>query len=101
VAHQFFPMVQGGNFILRKAAFIQAGGFNTDIDFYGEDTFIAARASKIGEVSFDLDMWAYSSSRRMEAEGFATIGLRYIANWASVWILGKPWTETYRDHRSK
>jgi glycosyltransferase involved in cell wall biosynthesis len=99
VAHQFFPMVQGGNFVLRKSAFHLAGGFNTNIDFYGEDTDIAVRASKVGKVVFDLDMWAYSSSRRMEAEGFATIGLRYIVNWASVWILGRPWTESYRDWR--
>jgi glycosyltransferase involved in cell wall biosynthesis len=100
-AHQIFPMVQGGNFILKKSALQQAHGFNTSIEFYGEDTDTAVRLSKVGKIRFDLDMWAYSSSRRMDEEGFTKTGIRYILNWASIWIFGKPFTLGHHDIRPK
>src|SRR3954462_12474835 len=31
-------VVQGGNFVFRRDAWIKAGGFNREIKFYGEDT---------------------------------------------------------------
>jgi glycosyltransferase involved in cell wall biosynthesis len=100
-AHQVFPMIQGGNFILKKSALEQVDGFNTKIDFYGEDTDTAVRLSKVGKVKFDLDMWAYSSSRRMDKEGFTKTGIRYILNWAYIWVWGRPFTDEYHDIRPK
>jgi glycosyltransferase involved in cell wall biosynthesis len=97
--HQKYPMLQGGNFILRKRPMLDAGGFNTEIDFYGEDTDTAMRLSKIGEVVFSSRMWAYTSSRRMDEEGLLRVGLRYIVNYAWVWIAGRPWTTKHCDHR--
>jgi glycosyltransferase involved in cell wall biosynthesis len=99
--HYVLPMTTGGNCILRKSALVAVGGFNTEIDFYGDDTDTAVRLSKVGKVKFDLDLWTFSSARRMEAEGFFVIGLRYIANWAWIWIFGKPLTTSYYDHRPK
>jgi glycosyltransferase involved in cell wall biosynthesis len=99
VAHQFWPMLQGGNFILRKQALQRAGGFNTEIDFYGEDTDTAVRLSKVGRLHFDLDMWVYTSARRMDAEGLFVTGAKYIANYVWIWLFGRPWSTEYRDHR--
>ena len=48
-------MVQGGNFVLRRAALEQIGGFNTAISFYGEDTDIARRMNQVGEVKFTFE----------------------------------------------
>src|SRR3989344_6185281 len=36
-------MVQGGNFVLKRAAWDSVGGFDTTISFYGEDTDVAKR----------------------------------------------------------
>ena len=101
VAHQIFPMLQGGNFILKKSAILEAGGFNTAIDFYGEDTDTAVRLSKIGKVVFDLDMWAYSSSRRFEYEGLFNTGARYIMNYLWVSIFGRVYNQQHIDVRPK
>ena len=97
--HMIAPMLQGGNFILRKDKMIEAGGFNTALDFYGEDTDTAVRLSKVGKVRFELGMWVWSSSRRFDREGMTRVGTRYIANYIWMWITGKPWTVEYRDHR--
>src|SRR6202789_4422156 len=99
VAHQIRPMLQGGNFILRRQALRDAGGFNTEIDFYGEDTDTAVRLSKVGKINFDLDMWVYTSARRMNEEGLLAPGAKYIANYVWIWLFGKPWSTEYRDHR--
>lgn len=99
-AHLVWPMLQGGNFILKKEYLFLAGGFNTAIDFYGEDTDTAMRLSKVGLVVFDLDMWIYTSARRMTEEGLIRVGARYIANYVWMWLFDKPWSTDYRDHRS-
>src|SRR4029077_6892364 len=43
-------MIQGGNFIISKRALKAAGGFNSNFRFYGEDTELARRLSKVGPV---------------------------------------------------
>ena len=98
-AHQIRPMLQGGNFILRRQALRDAGGFNTEIDFYGEDTDTAVRLSRIGKINFDLDMWVYTSARRMNEEGLLATGAKYVVNYVWIWLFGKPWSAEYRDHR--
>lgn len=99
ISHQFFPVLQGGNFIVRKSAMLKAGGFNTDIEFYGEDTDTAVRLSKVGKVAFNLNLWVWSSARRMEREGMFLTGGRYILNYIWIWAVGKPWTAKYHDWR--
>jgi glycosyltransferase involved in cell wall biosynthesis len=47
-------MVQGGNFVLRREALEQIGGFDTAISFYGEDTDIARRMSQVGKCGLRL-----------------------------------------------
>ena len=101
VSHQMLPMMQGGNFVIDKWALQHAGGFNTDIDFYGEDTDTAVRMSKVGKVEFDLGMWVWSSARRMQREGMFVTGSRYVLNYFWIWLAGHPWTNKYDDHRPK
>jgi GT2 family glycosyltransferase len=98
-SHQIFPMIQGGNFILKKSALQQAGGFNTKLDFYGEDTDTAIRLSEIGKIKFDLNMWVYSSARRVKNDGLFILGSRYVLNYFWIWVAGKPWTTDYHDIR--
>lgn len=91
--------VQGGNFIVRKSALAKIGGFNTDINFYGEDVAIAQKLEKIGRVHFTFDLPIQTSARRFAAEGFVRTGLRYALNFFWMTYFGKPFTGQHRDIR--
>lgn len=100
VLHKVLPMVQGGNLVVRREALLAAGGFDTDIDFYGEDTATAVRLNKQGRIVFNPKLGIWSSARRMKIEGFSRVGMRYAANYFWMWLAGRPLTRTYRDHRN-
>ena len=93
-------LLQGGNFVLRRSALDQIGGFNTEISFYGEDTDIARRMSVVGKVKFSFRLTMLTSGRRLMKEGVFTTGFRYAIN--HIWILAfhKPFTKTYGDIRT-
>ena len=94
-------MVQGGNFVLRRKALEQIGGFNTDIAFYGEDTDIARRINRVGQVRFTFDLKMFSSARRLKKEGMLTIAARYTINYLWTTFRKKPFTEEYIDIREQ
>jgi glycosyltransferase involved in cell wall biosynthesis len=92
-------MMQGGNFVVRRTALEKIGGFDTNIEFYGEDTDVAKRLSRVGKVSFRFTLIAHTSGRRLAKEGVLRTSARYAANFASVILLGKPVTKQYKDIR--
>lgn len=92
-------MLQGGNFIIRRDAFTRVGGFDTTIAFYGEDTDVARRLSKVGRVLWTWKLPMYSSGRRLKAEGVVMTGWRYTLNYLSVLFLKRPVTKNYSDIR--
>ncbi|MFA5995465.1 MAG: glycosyltransferase family A protein [Patescibacteria group bacterium] len=93
-------LVQGGNFIVTKAALNKIGGYNTkEFTFYGEDADLARRLFKIGLVKFSLNFKIFSSARRLVAEGLLTMGLRYAINYLWVVFFKKPFNKTYLDIR--
>ena len=94
-------MVQGGNFVLRRAALESIGGFNTNIAFYGEDTDIARRLNRVGEVVFTFQLKMFSSARRLKSEGMLRVGIRYTMNYLWTTFRKRPFTETYIDHRER
>ncbi|MFL5286671.1 MAG: glycosyltransferase family 2 protein [Rhodopila sp.] len=73
-------MLQGGNFIVRRAALEAVGGYNPLFSFYGEDTDVARRLNAVGCVKFTFGLPALSSGRRLIEEGLVTISLRYAVN---------------------
>jgi glycosyltransferase involved in cell wall biosynthesis len=92
-------VVQGGNFVLKRDAWIKAGGFNREIKFFGEDTDVAVRLSKIGKVKFSFKLKMMTSGRRLAEEGvFRTAGT-YTLNFFWVTFAGKPATKTHTDIR--
>lgn len=92
-------MIQGGNFVIRRSAWIKAGGYDTSISFYGEDTDIAVRMNRVGPVKWTFGLPMYTSGRRLENEGvFKTAGT-YVLNYFSVTFRGRPATEDYTDIR--
>jgi glycosyltransferase involved in cell wall biosynthesis len=94
-------MVQGGNFVLRRAALEQIGGFNLDISFYGEDTDIARRLHRVGIVKFTFGLKMFSSARRLKHEGMATIAARYTMNYFWTTFRHRPFTQDYIDIREQ
>ena len=72
VLHGLFgagAVAQGGNYVLRRSALEAIGGFDTSIEFYGEDTDIARRIAKVGKVVWTFHLPVYSSGRRLTHEG--------------------------------
>lgn len=92
-------MLQGGNFVLRREALEKIGGFDTNIEFYGEDTDIARRISKVGKVKFTFKLPMYTSGRRLKHEGTLRTASKYAANYVYTLIFGKPLTVSYTDVR--
>ncbi len=92
-------MLQGGNFVVRRSALEKAGGYNTDIDFYGEDTDVARRLSKVGKVRFAFGLPMYSSGRRLAKEGGLTMALRYGLNYFWMIFFKRPFSKVSVDVR--
>jgi glycosyltransferase involved in cell wall biosynthesis len=93
-------MLQGGNFIVRRDAMERIGGFDTSIHFYGEDTDVARRLNKIGDVVWTFRLPIYASGRRLGHEGVVKTGLRYALNYLWTTFAKKPWSEEYVDVRA-
>jgi len=92
-------MIQGGNFVIRRSAWKQAGGYDLSIAFYGEDTDVAKRLHRIGPVKWTFSLPMKTSGRRLEKEGvFQTAGV-YVLNYFWVTFSGKPATKNYNDVR--
>lgn len=94
-------MVQGGNFVLSRSALQAIGGFNTTINFYGEDTDIARRINAIGKVRFTFDLKMFSSARRLKHEGILTIAVRYSINYLWTTFCKRPFTHSHIDIREQ
>ncbi len=81
-------MIVGGNVLIRASALESAGGYNTSILFYGEDTDTAKRISKHGKVIFDPKFTVKSSARRFKEEGDLKIMLTYFFHFFKVTFSG-------------
>jgi len=92
-------MMQGGNFVVSRAALEKIGGFNVEISFYGEDTDIARRLNAVGDVVFSFDLKMYSSARRLKHEGMFTMAARYSLNYFWTTFLKRPYTREHLDIR--
>ncbi len=92
-------MVLGANFVVRREALVRIGGFDQGIEFYGEDTDIARRLSKVGKVAFRMDFFILGSGRRLLKEGLLSAFVRYGINFIWGVVTHKPFTKTHADIR--
>jgi glycosyltransferase involved in cell wall biosynthesis len=92
-------LLQGGNYVIRRDALRAIGGYNTAIEFYGEDTDAAYRLHQLGKVVFTLRLPIYASGRRLAAEGVFTMGVKYSLNYLWIILFRKPFSKSYRDIR--
>jgi len=92
-------VVQGGNFVFRRQAWAMVGGYDRSIDFFGEDTDVAVRLSRVGIVRWTYRLRMKTSGRRLEAEGIVATGLTYALNFFAQTFRGRPLTTTHDDIR--
>ncbi len=93
-------MLQGGNFVVKRSALMQIGGYNPAFVFYGEDTDLARRLSAVGNVQFTFALPAFSSGRRLVREGVVRMGIRYAMNFFWATFLRRPFTADWIDVRA-
>lgn len=92
-------LVQGGNFVAKRSALVEIGGFDSSIEFYGEDTDIAVRLHRVGKVKYTKDFFILASGRRLLSEGVLGTGLRYSINYIWEAVFNRPYTKTHKDIR--
>lgn len=89
----------GGNFAVRRDALDRIGGFDTSIDFHGEDTNLGRRLSRIGNVELRYDCYLYTSARRYHAMGKAAVFRLYVRNFVSEILHHRPKDTAHLDVR--
>ncbi len=62
-------LMVGGNFAIRRDVLEKMGGFDSSIEFYGEDVDVGKRAKQHGKVLFSPRFVMPTSARRMKKEG--------------------------------
>lgn len=88
-----------GNFVAKKSSLEKIGGFNENVAFYGDDTDISKRLSKIGKVKFYQSFYMFTSARRLKGEGFMKTAYNYVTNFLWIVFTNKPKTNDYNNIR--
>lgn len=89
----------GGNFAVRREALARIGGFDTAIEFHGEDTNVGRRLAAVGPVSIYMDCWIHTSARRFIAMGRWAVVQLYVRNFLSEVLHHRPSDTTHVDVR--
>jgi glycosyltransferase involved in cell wall biosynthesis len=89
----------GGNFAVRREALEQIGGFDTSIEFHGEDTNLGRRLFALGKVGLFHDCYLHTSARRYVAMGKGAVFRLYVRNFTSELLHHRPKDATHLDVR--
>ena len=89
----------GGNFAACQSALERIGGFDTSIEFHGEDANIGRRLLEAGNVVLAYDCYLYTSARRYVALGKGRVFRLYIRNFASEVLRHRPTDTSHVDIR--
>jgi glycosyltransferase involved in cell wall biosynthesis len=89
----------GGNFAVRRAALQAIGGFDTSIEFHGEDTNLGRRLIRVGKVRLCADCYLYTSARRYIAMGRWAVCRLYVRNFVSEILRHRPRDTSHLDVR--
>ena len=90
----------GGNFAVRADALEAIGGFDTSIEFHGEDTNVGRRLFAIGRVEVVHDCYLYTSARRYNAMGKGAVFRLYVRNFTSELLHHRPRDTSHVDVRT-
>ena len=89
----------GGNFAVRRGALDAIGGFDTRIEFHGEDTNLGRRLIGVGPVAMAGECWLMTSARRYRAMGKGAVFRLYFRNFVSEIVHHKPKDRDHLDVR--
>jgi glycosyltransferase involved in cell wall biosynthesis len=89
----------GGNFAVRRPALERIDGFDTRIEFHGEDTNLGRRLAAIGNVELRYDCFLYTSARRYNAMGKGAVFRLYVRNFVSEVLHHRPKDSVHLDVR--
>jgi glycosyltransferase involved in cell wall biosynthesis len=93
-------VLYGGNFAVRRDALHAIGGFDTSIEFHGEDTNLARRISKAGRVRLRQPCWVFTSARRYKTMGRGKVFGLYVRNFCAEIFFHRPSDTTHEDVRA-
>ena len=88
-----------GNLAIRRDVLEKMGGFDTSIDFYGDDTDTSRRAKQFGAMKFMPGLVMETSGRRLSGQGLLKTAFTYALNFFSGAFLHRPATITHEDIR--
>ena len=89
----------GGNFAVRREALADIGGFDTSIEFHGEDTNLGRRLFARGPVALCYDCYLHTSARRYNAMGKGAVFRLYVRNFVSELLYHRPRDTEHVDVR--
>jgi glycosyltransferase involved in cell wall biosynthesis len=89
----------GGNFAVRRSVLEEISGFDTSIEFHGEDTNVGRRLFAVGKVSLKYDCYLYTSARRYLAMGKGAVFRLYVRNFTSELLHRRPKDTSHVDVR--
>jgi glycosyltransferase involved in cell wall biosynthesis len=92
-------LLYGGNFAVRRQTLEAIGGFDTSIEFHGEDTNLARRVAKVGRVRLRHRCYVFTSARRYKAIGRGRVFGLYVRNFCAEIFLHRPSDTTHEDVR--
>jgi GT2 family glycosyltransferase len=101
--HHAFHMgaiLYGGNFAVRSEALAAIGGFDTAIEFHGEDTNLGRRLTPVGRIALCPDCWVWTSARRYQAMGKRAVFSLYVRNFWSEILRHRPADAEHLDVRA-
>ena len=90
----------GGNFAVRREALSAIGGFDTRIEFHGEDTNLGRRLIAVGPVAMAGECWLMTSARRYRAMGKSAVFRLYVRNFVSEILHHEPRDRHHLDVRT-
>lgn len=93
-------VLYGGNFAVKRDALEAIGGFDTSIEFHGEDTNLARRISKAGRVRLRQPCWVFTSARRYKTMGRGRVFGLYVRNFCAEIFFHRPSDTTHEDVRA-
>jgi glycosyltransferase involved in cell wall biosynthesis len=93
-------LLYGGNFAITREALRVIGGFDTSIEFHGEDTNLARRVARIGRVRLRPRCWVFTSARRYKVMGRGKVFGLYVRNFCAETFLHRPSDRTHEDIRA-
>ena len=89
----------GGNFAVTREALARIGGFDTSIEFHGEDTNLGRRLFRLGPVELRNDCPLFTSARRYHAMGKGAVFRLYVRNFWSELLHHRPKDAEHLDVR--